>query len=655
MTPHEIAGRLEHSKRTGDEQFVACCPAHDDHRQSLSIGRGEDGKTLLNCFAGCTKSDILRALSLELTDLFPERKATEKAHKLGPIVATYDYRDERGELLYQVTRHDPKDFRQRRPDGMGGWIKNLKDTRRVLFGLSALVAADPFQTVYIVEGEKDVLNLRKVGLVATTAAGGAENWNITAGHAREVLKGRRVVVLPDNDAPGRRYARAVYESLRDVAEVSVLELDGLPEKGDVSDWLAAGHTAKELEAEVARLADADKTNGTVYWRLESPNGNGHHSTGEWAEPPEVVPDGFVMAPEVVPAILAQVDDPWISLGLGTAEIAKLKLGGVAVLTGGSGSGKSTLAAAFLCEHADRVGPAMYATLELDAVELVARIIGMRVRAGWEDVLQGRVGGEIMVQASPPRLAVVDGDIPVQSLEGKVERLRERFPGEPILLALDYVQLMAMGDELRQATARVVEAVRCLAKRLRIAVLLVSQTSRASGKDLRGGHVLGAETATTGAESSALERAAYVTLALGRQTKEDESGVSAVQLSIGKARFGGGDKVWGLRYDGRVGLFQVTGEPRSAADVKAEHEESRAAQKAEASKSSIVGALERSKVPLSRSQVCTLLGANRNRMFREIAELLEAGDIVEVGPVLRGGSRALWTPAKALSLTQEVRS
>src|SRR5262249_704766 len=93
------------------------------------------------------------------------------------MVKTYDYLDEAGEHLFQVVRYEPKDFRQRRPDGRGGYINNLKDTRRVPYRLPELVkAVAAGETIYIPEGEKDVDNLRAIGLVATTNPGGIKKW-----------------------------------------------------------------------------------------------------------------------------------------------------------------------------------------------------------------------------------------------------------------------------------------------------------------------------------------------------------------------------------------------------------------------------------------------------------------------------------------------
>ena len=114
-------------------------------------------------------------------------------------IATYAYHDENGELLFEVVRYQPKGFAQRRPDGTGGWIWNLDQVRRVLYRLPEILAADPNEPVFIVEGEKDVDALRALGLAATTNPGGAGKWRSEYG---ESLRGRQVVALPDNDAVG---------------------------------------------------------------------------------------------------------------------------------------------------------------------------------------------------------------------------------------------------------------------------------------------------------------------------------------------------------------------------------------------------------------------------------------------------------------------
>lgn len=158
------------------------------------------------------------------------------------IIATYDYEDEDGDLLFQVARYEPKDFRQRRPDGRGGWIKNIDGVTIVPYRLPTFAGATG--TIYIPEGEKDVEALRRLGFTATCNPMGAGKW---PEHFAEHFVGMDVVILPDNDPSGRKHADKVARNLAPVAErVRIVELPDLPHKGDVSDWLAAGGTAKQL-------------------------------------------------------------------------------------------------------------------------------------------------------------------------------------------------------------------------------------------------------------------------------------------------------------------------------------------------------------------------------------------------------------------------
>jgi hypothetical protein len=156
---------------------------------------------------------------------------------IGPTETAYDYRAPDGRLLFQVVRHEPKAFRQRRPDpdNPGGWVYDLDGVERVLYRLPELRAAAPDERVFVVEGEKDADRLSEEGLVATCNPMGAGKWR--GAHSPE-LAGRHVVVVPDNDEPGRDHAEVVARSVaRRAASVRVLELPDLEEKGDVTDFL----------------------------------------------------------------------------------------------------------------------------------------------------------------------------------------------------------------------------------------------------------------------------------------------------------------------------------------------------------------------------------------------------------------------------------
>ena len=186
------------------------------------------------------------------------------------IVAVYDYPDESGELLYQAVRlkqikpDDPKsNFRRPNPDNPPDpdpknrpdpndsedrthWIWNLDGVRRVLYRLPELL--DPCvkrrEWVFFCEGEKDTDNVRALGLVATTS-GSSTSWK---DDLAEFLNDRRVAIVQDNDAPGRKYAKKVAFSLLEsgAPEVRIIELPGMSKGGDISDWLSNGGTKEGL-------------------------------------------------------------------------------------------------------------------------------------------------------------------------------------------------------------------------------------------------------------------------------------------------------------------------------------------------------------------------------------------------------------------------
>ncbi|MCC7406683.1 MAG: hypothetical protein IT442_01335 [Phycisphaeraceae bacterium] len=252
-----ILDKLDAVRKTPNG-FAARCPAHDDTHASLSVSRGTDGRVLLHCHAGCSPMAVCQAMGLRLGDLFP--RASERAF-LAPkrIVATYDYRDAAGKLLFQVVRFEPKAFRQRRPvdaqrgNPTRGWIWNLEGVPRVLYRLPELLAAARERWVFVVEGEKDADRLASLGLIATTCPQGAGKWSKLADDS--ALQGRRVAVIPDGDATGLAHAQDVIRRLTGkAAELRLIHLPGGHK--DVSDWLDAGGTVQELMALVEKPATA---------------------------------------------------------------------------------------------------------------------------------------------------------------------------------------------------------------------------------------------------------------------------------------------------------------------------------------------------------------------------------------------------------------
>jgi AAA domain/Homeodomain-like domain len=168
------------------------------------------------------------------------------------VVGIYPYSDENGELLFEVVRYEPKNFRQRRAGTTAGtWIWNLDGVRRVPYRLPELISAvRDRRTILLCEGEKDADNARALGFAASTALGGANKWQDSY---NEFFASADVVLLPHNDTAGRTHAEKVAGAIHaKVERVRVLDIAAVwplcPEKGDISDWIAAGGTAEELQA-----------------------------------------------------------------------------------------------------------------------------------------------------------------------------------------------------------------------------------------------------------------------------------------------------------------------------------------------------------------------------------------------------------------------
>lgn len=230
--------------RPGGNGWMAQCPAHDDHTPSLSVSIGRNGGILAKCQTGCSFTAICHAMGLE-----PGQLCAPKADRtpIPRIIKTYDYKDALGVLQFQVCRFEPKDFRQRRPDGAGGWVWNMHGVDRVPYRLNDLKG---HPTIYVAEGEKDCDALWEIGLPATTnvGGGGKRKWQERETLALKAMGVTRVIAIPDNDDTGRAHVAQIATQMKaNAIACTILELPGLRKNGDVSDWLAQGHQRAELE------------------------------------------------------------------------------------------------------------------------------------------------------------------------------------------------------------------------------------------------------------------------------------------------------------------------------------------------------------------------------------------------------------------------
>ncbi|MFZ5988079.1 MAG: AAA family ATPase [Bacillota bacterium] len=222
----------------------ALCPLHNDHKPSLSINFKTGKYYCHSCKKG---GDIFsfyqrkhnvgfKTALFELSKFAGLNPEPEKR-----IDRTYDYLDEKSNRVFQAIRYEPKSFSLRRPNNNRGWINDLQGVKLIPYNLPEVVKAED---VIIAEGEKDVETLRKIGLVASCNPMGAGKWR---DEYNQYFKNKNTAIISDNDPIGKEHALKVAKSLNKIAKsVKIIELPNLPEKGDVSDWIAQGHTKEEL-------------------------------------------------------------------------------------------------------------------------------------------------------------------------------------------------------------------------------------------------------------------------------------------------------------------------------------------------------------------------------------------------------------------------
>jgi hypothetical protein len=341
--------------------WTARCPAHDDKRPSLSVAQGKDGAVVIKCHKGCDTSAVLAALGLTLADLFPQDdlvvrwgdkviwkdgKLVEKgktvsggrtfptdkdaitAYKLGEPTAIWKYQNGHGEPVGLVVRWDKPDGKAIRPITRNGdgWLMSAMPEPRPLYRLPELAEA---KRVVVVEGEKCADAARALGFVATTSSGGCKAGEKTDWSP---LAGKDVWLLPDNDDGGRNYVvvvAGILEKVTPAPTLYVVGLPGLPEKGDIVDWIAAHGDAAEpggMRAEIEGLAKP--------WENKTATATGSKAPDEPKKPePVLISLASVQARKV-----HWLWRPWIARGA------------VSLIDGDPGLGKSTIT----CDLAARI-------------------------------------------------------------------------------------------------------------------------------------------------------------------------------------------------------------------------------------------------------------------------------------------------------------
>lgn len=273
MQAEQIAKALGNAKRVG-RGWLASCPlpghgqGHGDKNPSLSISDGEDGKPLFKCHSGCDQHELFAAI--RDYGLLPDIEIRDPLASIKPLPALqapvldqeWVYVDEDGEPLFVKQRFKTgtakgKDYKQMRcvkqPDGTHARFPGFKDTRLVPYRFPELLNAKTAgRTIFLTEGEKAADALVSIGVIATSAHAGSGSWpeEIT-----QYFAGAVVIMVPDNDLAGWKYAHKVAAALVPVVKsLRILDLPVEQPTDDAWEWVnVLGGTRQEL-VELAKVS-----------------------------------------------------------------------------------------------------------------------------------------------------------------------------------------------------------------------------------------------------------------------------------------------------------------------------------------------------------------------------------------------------------------
>jgi RecA/RadA recombinase len=523
------------------------------------------------------------------------------------IAETYDYEDAGGKSLFQVVRMVPKDFRQRRRGSDGAWVWNVKGIQLVLYRLPKILAAPLEQTVYLVEGEKDVHELERLELLATTNPQGAGKWRP---QYTETLRGRKVVILPDNDEPGRQHAENVLKTLKAIAaDVRIVYLPGLQPKGDVSDWIAGGGTAARLQELIDAPPDAPPPPEET-----------------WLSPPEILAQ-MAKQGDAIPTKFAPIDRACRGGGLRTRRIISI--------AGPPEAGKTML----VCQILNELAP-FYTIACLFADEgWESAAVKLGQQLGWDrEKLEASDEGTLLKfiqQIEGMKVIFENPQAPGMCVQRLVETLERIDPDDskPRILVIDSAQRVRTfpesdveGDPRREVMELMVY-LREIVQSKNLLVILTSQVHRGFYQSKEA--TKKAAGIASGAESRSIEFESDIYLVLDRPNEE---GLGRCMLEKNRLR-SGSSVPFMIRIDhGRAKLIEI--------DPEAAEQETQARQNAELRKliAKVKGrVLDILKVhqPLTGRQVRDVVKGRRDLVIDALNELEREGKIGG-SPGPRGG-------------------
>ncbi len=478
---------------------LAClCPFHADKSPSFRVNLTKNLWTCDPCHVGGSVIDLV--MKLDNLDLKGAIEAlggsapVKKAIPIGPSkeVCHYDYRNENGDLAYQVVRYEPKTFRQRRMvDGVWNW--KMDGVKRVLYRLPEVLES---QIVCIVEGEKDVETLFSLGMVATCNVGGAGKWLEAYS---EHFNGKDVILCPDNDDPGRKHMEDVAKSLEGKVK-SLRKILIPPPHKDASDFITSFPTKEEAAKAIMDLSSkAKKIHGGIDLPIES-MGELENSYQE---------------------LMAQFHERTIDLSCWLPGFKKrlrpLVPGEVVAVVADTSAGKTTVLQniAMACNPV----PTLLFEMELPGSLTFERFLSLQSGISGAAIEKAYSEKRTISWREKDKLSHIFtcslSKLTIEKMEELIIKAPLKMGKKPVLVMLDYLQLMrGKGNSRYEKTSEICEELKTLAKSTGTIIIFTSQISRK--KDEGSGEIF----LHDGKDSGSVESSAGIMIGVWRDKNDD---------------------------------------------------------------------------------------------------------------------------------------
>ena len=429
-------------------------------------------------------------------------------------VSTYDYRSATGELVYQVLRQHAacksrpggyaKTFKQRRPDASGGWIYNMDGVERVLYRMPEVITA---KQVWVVEGEKDAETLARLGICATCNVGGAGKWMDAYS---ESLAKKVAVVCGDNDDPGRKHSKDVFDSLAGTAK-SVRWVKVPESHKDITDYVSSFSSDEEAKRAIFALFDGAcpfvRGVGLPVFKLSE-------------------------LEDLYKRHIARLDCASLALSKWLPSLARIRSlvpGELVLLLGATGIGK-TAALVNIALKAHPM-PTLFFELELPAELMFERALALKTKMSCLAIESAyKTGDTLGEEAIDQKLShfhiCTQSRLTAAEIERLIVRSELKIGERPRLVLVDYIGLVhGAGKSRYERVSSVAEDLKVIAKVTQTIIIIASQVGRDEDPEIR---------LSSGKDSGSLENSSGLVIGMWR----DDEDATTMHLNVLKSTKGG---------------------------------------------------------------------------------------------------------------------